>query len=52
VKADLLHAAVVVIDMQNDFAAPDGMFDGAGIESRLAGIQLVKQYESLDASPP
>jgi nicotinamidase-related amidase len=29
---DLLHAAVVVIDMQNDFAAPDGMFDGAGID--------------------
>jgi sulfide:quinone oxidoreductase len=28
----LLQAAVVVIDMQNDFAARDGMFDGAGID--------------------
>jgi uncharacterized protein YegP (UPF0339 family) len=28
VGVDLLHAPVVVIDMQNDFAAPDGMFDG------------------------
>ena len=24
--------AVVVIDMQNDFAVPDRMFDGAGID--------------------
>jgi len=29
---DLLHIAVVVIDMQNDFAVPDRMFDGAGID--------------------
>jgi hypothetical protein len=32
VGVDLLHTAVVVIDMQNEFAAPDGMFDGAGID--------------------
>jgi nicotinamidase-related amidase len=29
---DLLHTAVVVIDMQNDFAAPGGIFDRAGID--------------------
>ena len=32
IGVDLLYAAVVVIDMQNDFAAPDGMFDDAGID--------------------
>jgi hypothetical protein len=32
VGVDLLHIAVVVIDMQNDFAVPDRMFDGAGID--------------------
>lgn len=32
VGVDLVHAAVVVIDMQNDFAVPGEMFDGAGID--------------------
>ena len=32
VGVDLVHTAVVVIDMQNDFAAPGGMFDRAGID--------------------
>jgi hypothetical protein len=27
-------AAVVVVDMQNDFASPGGMFDRAGIDVR------------------
>ena len=31
--------AVVVVDMQNDFASPGGMFDRAGIE--IAGIQAI-----------
>lgn len=29
---DLAHAAVVVVDMQNDFGAAGGMFDRAGID--------------------
>lgn len=29
---DLKHAAVVVIDMQNDFGSPGGMFDRAGVD--------------------
>ena len=29
---DLRHAAVIVVDMQNDFAAKGGMFDLAGID--------------------
>jgi hypothetical protein len=32
VGVDLLHTAVVVIDMQNNFAAPGEMFDRAGID--------------------
>ena len=38
---DLLHTAVVFIDMQNDFAAPGGMFDRAWHRPRLADVQLV-----------
>jgi ureidoacrylate peracid hydrolase len=33
------RAAVVVVDMQNDFASPGGMFDRAGIDVR--GIQAI-----------
>jgi ureidoacrylate peracid hydrolase len=32
---DLSRTAVLVVDMQNDFAAPGGMFDRAGIDIRL-----------------
>jgi hypothetical protein len=32
VGVDLLHTGVVVIEMQNDFAAPGGMFDDAVID--------------------
>src|SRR5437660_8491958 len=34
---DLRRTAVLVIDMQNDFGAPGGMFDRAGID--IAGIR-------------
>ncbi len=36
---DLAKAAVVVVDMQNDFASPGGMFDRAGID--IACIQAI-----------
>ena len=36
---DLQRAAVVVVDMQNDFGAPGGMFERAGID--LRGIQAL-----------
>src|SRR5688572_18506816 len=29
---DLTHAAVIVVDMQNDFGSPGGMFERAGID--------------------
>lgn len=31
--------AVIVVDMQNDFAAPGGMFDRAGID--ISGVQAI-----------
>jgi ureidoacrylate peracid hydrolase len=34
VEVDLDRAAVLVVDMQNDFGAPGGMFDRAGIDLR------------------
>jgi ureidoacrylate peracid hydrolase len=37
VSLDPAHTAVLVIDMQNDFGSPGGMFDRAGIP--IAGIQ-------------
>ncbi len=37
VEFDLARTAVVVIDMQNDFGSPGGMFDRAGID--ISGIQ-------------
>ena len=36
VEIDLRRAAVLVIDMQNDFGSPGGMFDRAGID--ISGI--------------
>ena len=36
-EIDLEQAAVLVIDMQNDFGAPGGMFDRAGID--ISGIR-------------
>jgi ureidoacrylate peracid hydrolase len=36
---DCAHAAVVVVDMQNDFGARGGMFDLAGID--IAGIEAI-----------
>src|SRR3954452_13233591 len=33
------RTAVVVVDMQNDFASPGGMFDRAGID--ITGIQAI-----------
>jgi ureidoacrylate peracid hydrolase len=36
---DRTTAAVVVVDMQNDFASPGGMFDRAGID--VTGIQAI-----------
>jgi ureidoacrylate peracid hydrolase len=40
-QLELDHTAVVVVDMQNDFAARGGMFDRAGID--LTGIRTVIQ---------
>jgi ureidoacrylate peracid hydrolase len=34
-RIDLARTAVLVVDMQNDFAAPGGMFDRAGIDLRV-----------------
>ena len=34
VEISMDRAAVVVVDMQNDFASPSGMFDRAGIDIR------------------
>jgi ureidoacrylate peracid hydrolase len=36
---DLATTAVVVVDMQNDFASPGGMFDQAGVD--ISGIRQV-----------
>lgn len=38
-ELDPSAAAVVVVDMQNDFAAPGGMFDRAGID--ITGVQAI-----------
>jgi len=38
VTFDPQHAAVLVVDMQNDFASPGGMFERAGID--VSGIKL------------
>jgi len=39
ISLDLSRTAVLVIDMQNDFGSPGGMFDRAGID--VTGIQSV-----------
>ena len=39
IELDLLTAAVVVVDMQNDFASVGGMFDRAGID--VSSIQAI-----------
>lgn len=39
IELDLLAAAVVVVDMQNDFASAGGMFDRAGID--VSSIQAI-----------
>lgn len=46
------RAAVVVVDMQNDFASPGGMFERAGID--VVGIQAIVApiAELLDAARP
>lgn len=36
-EIDLARTAVIVVDMQNDFGAPGGMFDRAGVD--ISGIQ-------------
>ena len=38
-ELDPSTTAVVVVDMQNDFASPGGMFDRAGID--IAGVQAI-----------
>lgn len=42
VTLDPAHTAVLVIDMQNDFGSPGGMFDRAGIP--IAGIQSASKH--------
>jgi ureidoacrylate peracid hydrolase len=37
VQIELNRAAVIVVDMQNDFGHPDGMFARAGVD--ISGIQ-------------
>jgi ureidoacrylate peracid hydrolase len=39
VRLDLARTAVLVIDMQNDFGSPGGMFDRAGVD--ITGIRRV-----------
>jgi ureidoacrylate peracid hydrolase len=50
VGLDLTATAVVVVDMQNDFASPGGMFDRAGID--ITGVQSIVPNVSaiLDAA--
>ena len=52
VEISLDRAAVVVVDMQNDFASPSGMFDRAGIDIR--GIRAIVEpiARVLDAARP
>ena len=38
-QLDPSATAAVVVDMQNDFASPGGMFDRAGID--IAGVQAI-----------
>ena len=38
-ELDPSATAIVVVDMQNDFASPGGMFDRAGID--IAGVQAI-----------
>jgi ureidoacrylate peracid hydrolase len=38
-ELDPSATAVVVVDMQNDFASPDGMFDRAGVN--ISGLQAI-----------
>ncbi len=49
-RFDPAATAVVVVDMQNDFASPGGMFDRAGID--VSGIRAIvpKVREVLDAA--
>jgi ureidoacrylate peracid hydrolase len=36
---DMAHAAVIVVDMQNDFGSPGGMFERGGVD--ISGIRAV-----------
>jgi nicotinamidase-related amidase len=47
---DLAQSAVLVIDMQNDFGSPGGMFDRAGIELSVSQKpQAVHRVHSSNA---
>lgn len=49
-KVNLAETAVLVIDMQNDFGAPGGMFDRAGIDVSAIGAAAVLTGRVLDAA--
>ena len=67
VTVDLSRTAVIVVDMQNDFGSPGGMFDRAGIDigaiknaiaptasgaGRGKGVPGVKGHLFEDGIPP
>ncbi|MBV8362458.1 MAG: isochorismatase family protein [Deltaproteobacteria bacterium] len=49
-RIDLSRTAVLVVDMQNDFAAPGGMFDRAGIDISLIRTTLAPAQKVLAAA--
>src|SRR5258706_14283696 len=50
VSFDPGRTAVLVVDMQNDFASPGGMFDRAGIETRDAAAAIHATQGLLEAA--
>jgi ureidoacrylate peracid hydrolase len=49
-ELDPARTAVLVIDMQNDFGAPGGMFDRAGIDIRAIGVAATATARLLRAA--
>jgi ureidoacrylate peracid hydrolase len=47
---DVTHAAVIVVDMQNDFGAPGGMFARAGIDISPIRAAVAPTASVLDAA--
>lgn len=49
-ELDLARTAVIVVDMQNDFGSPGGMFDRAGIDTSAIQAAVAPTGRVLDAA--